>query len=64
MKAADIMREIKHPVPWVATADRATAGAYKTSIRPVAEAAAMRLQANGAVSMSGYAGKTHVGVII
>jgi hypothetical protein len=64
MKAADIMREIKQPVPWVVIAEKAIAGASSTLIRPVLEAAAMRLLANGAVSIRGYAGNTQVGVIM
>ena len=64
MKAAEIIKAIRQPVPWVVTAQRATAGELRRAMWPDLSAAAMRLAAKGAVRRSGYAGKTQVGVMV
>jgi hypothetical protein len=58
------MKAIKQPVPCRVTAHMATAGLFRTHKLPERSAAAIRFAANGAITRRGYAGKTHVGVIV
>lgn len=64
MKAEDIMNAIKHPVPWIAAAPRAIAVVLVDKAWPDACAAEIRFAAKGALRSRGYAGKTHVGVMV
>jgi hypothetical protein len=64
MNAAEIIKAIRQPVPWVVAAPNATAVVLRDRRWPALSAEAMRLAARGAVRRRGYAGKTHVGVIM
>jgi hypothetical protein len=64
MKAEEIMKAMRQPVPCATTAQTAMAVPLIESISPLAEVARRSWAANGAVRSSGYAGKTQVGVIV
>lgn len=64
MKAAEIMKAIRQPVPCIVAAPNARALELSFRGCPDLSAEARRLPARGAVRRRGYAGKTHVGVII
>lgn len=53
MKAADIIKAMRHPVPCAVAAQMATAAVLTDSEWPDAWAAEVRLAANGAVRSSG-----------
>lgn len=64
IKAAEIINAIRHPVPCVVAAQMAMAVLLIEWWYPDTSEAAMRLAAKGPDKRSGYAGNTHVGVIM
>lgn len=62
--AAQIMNAIKKPVPWTVVEARLMAGALTCSKCCELMAEAMRVLPKGAVRSRGYAGKTHIGVMV
>lgn len=58
------MNAIRKPVPWVATQARLIAMALMVESWPESMAAEIRELPKGAVRSRGYAGNTHMGVMV